>query len=50
MMLTDIYKIPIGVSLAVVAGILAVAVGASLLVTGREQRRSGPDSPQSPGV
>jgi len=36
MMLTDIYKIPIGLSLGVVAGILAVAVVASLVVTGRE--------------
>jgi tellurite resistance protein TerC len=41
MMLTDIYKIPIAASLGVVAGILAVAVVASLLVTGREQRREG---------
>jgi tellurite resistance protein TerC len=39
MMLTDIYKIPIGVSLGVVAGILAAAVVASLIVTGRGQRR-----------
>jgi TerC family integral membrane protein len=38
MMLTDIYKIPIAVSLGVVAGILAVAVVASLVVTGRERR------------
>jgi tellurite resistance protein TerC len=41
MMIVDVYKIPIGVSLAIVAGILAVAIGASLLVTGRE-RRDGP--------
>jgi hypothetical protein len=40
MMLTDVYKIPIGVSLGVVAGILTVAIVASLAVTGREQRRS----------
>jgi tellurite resistance protein TerC len=39
MMLTDIYKIPIAASLGVVAGILAVAVVASLVVTGREQHR-----------
>ena len=38
MMLTDIYKIPIGVSLGMVAGILAVAVVASLVVTGREAK------------
>ena len=43
MMLTDIYKIPIGVSLGVVAGILAVAVVASLVVTGREQRAARPN-------
>jgi len=41
MMLTDIYKIPIAVSLATVAGILAVAVVASLVVTGWEKRRAG---------
>jgi hypothetical protein len=35
-MLTDIYKIPIGASLGVVAGILALAVVASLVVSGRE--------------
>jgi tellurite resistance protein TerC len=40
MMLTDIYKIPIGVSLGVVAAILAVAVVASLVVTGRERSHS----------
>lgn len=33
MMIVDLYKIPIGVSLGVVAGILAVSVLASLLVT-----------------
>ena len=45
MMLTDVYKIPIGASLGVVAGILAVAIVASLLVTGRE-RRQGADPVQ----
>ena len=40
MMLTDIYKIPIGASLGVVAAILAVAVVASLVVSGRERSRS----------
>jgi tellurite resistance protein TerC len=39
MMLTDVDKIPIAVSLGVVAGILAVAVVASPVVTGRERRR-----------
>ncbi|MGE5200244.1 MAG: TerC family protein [Rhodospirillaceae bacterium] len=39
MMLTDIYKIPIAASLGVVAGILTLAIVASLVVTGREQRR-----------
>jgi hypothetical protein len=45
MMLTDVYKIPIGASLGVVAGILTVAIVASLLVTGRE-RRQGADPVQ----
>jgi tellurite resistance protein TerC len=45
MMLTDIYKIPIAVSLGVVAGILAVAVVASLVVTGREASR-GRETPR----
>ncbi len=36
MLLVEVYKIPIGVSLGVVAGILAVAVTASIVVTGRE--------------
>jgi len=34
-----VYKIPVGVSLGVVAGILTVSVVASLLVTGRERRQ-----------
>ena len=38
MTLTEIYKIPIGVSLGVVAGILAVSIAASIIVTGRQQR------------
>jgi tellurite resistance protein TerC len=41
MMLADVYKIPIAASLGVVAGILAVAVVASLVVTGRERRPAG---------
>jgi tellurite resistance protein TerC len=39
MMMTGVYKIPVGVSLGVVAGILTVSVVASLLVTGRERRQ-----------
>jgi tellurite resistance protein TerC len=35
MLLVDIYKIPIGVSLVVVAGILALSIAASLLVQWR---------------
>jgi tellurite resistance protein TerC len=31
MLLTDVYKVPIGISLAVIAGVLAIAVVASLL-------------------
>jgi tellurite resistance protein TerC len=38
MMMTGVYKIPIAVSLGVVAGILVVAIVASLVVTGRERR------------
>jgi tellurite resistance protein TerC len=40
MMLTGVYKIPIAVSLGVVAGILAVAVVASLLVARAERHRN----------
>jgi tellurite resistance protein TerC len=36
MLLVDIYKIPIGVSLGVVAGILAISIAASLLVRRRK--------------
>ena len=42
MMLTDVYKIPIAVSLGAVAGILGVAVVASLVVTRRESSRREP--------
>jgi tellurite resistance protein TerC len=40
MMLVDIYKIPIGISLAVVAGILALSVVASLFVQAESPRFS----------
>jgi tellurite resistance protein TerC len=33
MLLADVYKIPIAVSLAVIIGILAIAIGASLYVS-----------------
>jgi tellurite resistance protein TerC len=38
MTVADVYKIPIGVSLGVVAGILGISVVTSILVTGRQQR------------
>ena len=51
MMLTGVYKIPIAVSLGVVAGILTVAVVASLVVTGIERRRRlRTEGLQPPGV
>jgi hypothetical protein len=43
MMTTGVYKMPVGVSLGVVAGILAAAIAASLLVTGRERRHVARD-------
>lgn len=36
MMLSDVYKIPIGLSLAVVIGVIALSIAASLLVARRE--------------
>lgn len=41
MLLADIYKIPIGLSLAAVAGILAISIIASLLVRSRGTRPEG---------
>ena len=38
MTITEFYKIPIGVSLGVVAGILGTSIVASVVVTGRQQR------------
>jgi tellurite resistance protein TerC len=51
MMLTDVYKIPIAVSLGAVAGILGVAIVASLVVTGRERRQQArPAAAATPGA
>ncbi len=44
MMLSDVYKIPIGLSLAVVIGILALSVAASLLASRKESVSSGTGS------
>ncbi len=41
MVLADIYKIPIGVALAVVAGILAISIVASLLAPPKDTRAEG---------
>ena len=41
MILADIYKIPIGLSLAVVAGILTISIVASLLARGRSTHAEG---------
>jgi len=38
MLLADIYKIPIGLSLAVVAGVLAISIVASLLARPKDTR------------
>ncbi len=48
MLVSEVYKIPIGVSLGVVVGILAAAIGASLVVTGRERRAEPPAAVQAP--
>jgi tellurite resistance protein TerC len=52
MMITGVYKIPIALSLGIVATILAVAIAASLVVTGREarRRRLQAERLQAPGV
>jgi tellurite resistance protein TerC len=52
MMITGVYKIPIALSLGIVATILAVAIAASLVVTGREarRRRLHAERLQAPGV
>jgi tellurite resistance protein TerC len=41
MLIAEVYKIPIGASLGVVASILAVAIGASLIVSARPRRAAG---------
>jgi tellurite resistance protein TerC len=45
MLLVDVYKIPIGLSLAVIIGILAIAIGASLYVS-----RDGASSSETPSA
>ena len=48
-LLTDIYKMPVWLSLAIIVGIIAVSVGASLWANRRAERRAalkgGPDAP-----
>lgn len=46
MLLSDVYKIPIGVSLAVIAAILAISVGVSFLIARRHERLNGLRAPQ----
>ncbi len=46
MLLTDVYKVPIGASLAVIAVILGVSVGASLWVAYHEPAEASPPSSQ----
>ncbi len=41
MLLIEWYKIPIGISLGAIAGILTVSIVASLLATRRDERRGG---------
>jgi tellurite resistance protein TerC len=45
MMLTDVFKIPVALSLAVVAAVLAVAIGASLLWPPRDARSTSVPEP-----
>ena len=48
MLVSGVVKIPIGISLAVIAGILAVAVGASLLADARSRAAQPPSVPPVP--
>ena len=48
MLLVDVYKIPIGVSLGVIAGMLALAIGASLLRPRSPVHAPGPTAPSPP--
>ena len=48
MLLADIYPIPIGVSLGVIAGILALSVVASLVWPAKAEELPAPDAPQDP--
>jgi tellurite resistance protein TerC len=47
MLLTDVYKLPVGVALGVIAGLLLMAIIASLM---RPQQRDGVTSPADPQV
>jgi tellurite resistance protein TerC len=48
MLLTDVYKLPIAVSLAVIAGILGVSIGASLVNTKKRDARRQMDHDRAP--
>ena len=48
MLISDLYKVPIAISLGAIAAILAVAVGASLWKAHREEAGAGPTPPGVP--
>lgn len=48
MLISDLYKVPIVISLGAIAAILAVAVGASLWKARRDEDRAGPTPPGTP--
>jgi tellurite resistance protein TerC len=48
MLISDLYKVPIAISLGAIAAILAVAVGASLWKARREEAGAGPTPPGVP--
>jgi tellurite resistance protein TerC len=48
MLLVDVYKIPIGISLGVIAGMLGLAIGASLLRPRAPGHAPGPAAPSPP--
>ena len=50
-LLTDVYKMPVWLSLGIIVAILAVSVGASLWANRRAERRAAPEGgPDAPGT
>jgi TerC family integral membrane protein len=50
MLLVDIYKIPIGVSLAVIGGVLLLSILASLVIPPKKSREERPHKPRQPDL